>query len=218
MEICWWEKQAEEMGQLNKANRSHEFFERVRRIAKEMPNRGIKKRPLPSEEQLSLPKMTQHFEELLNLTREYDSNLIDGIPEIRTTIDWSAPTLAEVQSAITRMKNNKAPGPSGVPVECLKGSLPVAQTIHRELKLMWENGDPKLPDEWKEATLIALYKKKGKYEDLNNWRGIVLMEVLSKIINATICDKLQKAGEEICGEEQHGFRRGRGTVECAFIP
>ncbi len=42
--------------------------------------------------------------------------------------------------------------------------------------------------------LGALYKNKGEYGLLNNWRGIVPREVASKIVSIAIKDKLQKAG------------------------
>ena len=61
------------------------------------------------------------------------------------------------------MKNNRSPGPDGIPVEILTllddEGLEIIQDI---LNKCWENGI--MPDEMKLAELVALYKK-GNVED-----------------------------------------------------
>jgi hypothetical protein len=44
------------------------------------------------------------------------------------------------------------------------------------------------PDEWHVMKLTMLYKGKGKQNDLNNWRGICLKEVVAKLVLLAVLD------------------------------
>ena len=58
--------------------------------------------------------------------------------------------------------------------------------------------------------------KKGDLRDLNNWRGIMLLDAASKIISMVINDRLQRLLKEIGIEEQNGFSGGRGCMDGSF--
>ncbi|CAF1093767.1 unnamed protein product, partial [Brachionus calyciflorus] len=49
-----------------------------------------------------------------------------------------------------------------------------------------------LPDEWKCAVLTPLYRKKGDTDDINNYRGILVLpqkaKVFEKLISSQIVD------------------------------
>ena len=67
-------------------------------------------RILKSETEI-LNRWQEHFQELLNRNPVVDDNVLDEIPQqpIDVSLD-NIPTLDEVTSAISNMKNNKAPG------------------------------------------------------------------------------------------------------------
>ena len=75
------------------------------------------------------------------------------------------------------MKNNKAPGISGITTDMIK-TLPEEgfQILMSYIQQFWE--DPDYDHEaWHKMRLMLLYKGEGKIEDLINWRGIYLKDI-----------------------------------------
>ena len=66
-----------------------------------------------------------------------------------------------------------------------------------------------LPEDWKKAEVIAIYKKKGKKSDPANYRPVsltcILCKVLEDIIRDCIVDHMNK--QCIYSPSQHGFRK-----------
>ena len=51
--------------------------------------------------------------------------------------------------------------------------------------------------------------KKGDLSCCDNWRGISLLNVMSKLFSRVLNDKLQLVVEETVSDSQCGFRTGR---------
>lgn len=65
------------------------------------------------------------------------------------------------------MKNNKASGKDGIPSEVFKSLTPeLVDNLDRLFNLIWENG--KVRQDFKDAILINLYKKKGNRSECGN--------------------------------------------------
>ena len=58
--------------------------------------------------------------------------------------------------------------------------------------------------------------KKGDLRDLNNWRGIMLLDAASKVVSMIINSRLQLLLKEVGIEEQNGFMGGRGGSDGIF--
>ena len=82
-------------------------------------------------------------------------------------------TLLEVRAAIQAMKSNKAPGPDGIPAEKWKSSEALAEQLHKLLVHIWEKED--VPQQFKDANVVTIWKRKGSKSDCNNYRGISLL-------------------------------------------
>ena len=79
----------------------------------------------------------------------------------------------------------------------------------------WELED--VPQNFKDADIIHLYKKKGSQPDCNNRRGISLLSVAGKIMARVLLDRLvSNFSESILPESQCGCRSGRGTSDMIF--
>jgi hypothetical protein len=101
------------------------------------------------------------------------------------------PTSEEVLQALQKMKNNKAPGESGVTTEALKAlSDHGKELIMTMIKTFWEN-DQKDYDEWKTA-LLRLLHKKGSKKALTNYRGLALQDVTARLASYIIALRLNK--------------------------
>ena len=61
--------------------------------------------------------------------------------------------------------------------------------------------------------------KKGNIDDLNNYRGITLTSIFSKIFSCIIDNRLRQWPEHcnVLNDFQFGFRKGKSTTDSNFI-
>ncbi|KAK9871609.1 hypothetical protein WA026_012988 [Henosepilachna vigintioctopunctata] len=117
----------------------------------------------------------------------------------------------EVQRAIIRLKNKKAPGVDGITAEVLKamGETGV-DLIHMICKQIWNTG--KWPDEWCNSIFVPIFKK-GSPLECSNYRTIALIPHASKILLTIINERLKSFLLPQISDEQTGFIPGKGTRE-----
>ena len=125
-------------------------------------------------------------------------------------------TLLEVRAAIQAMKSNKAPGPDGIPAEICKSSEALAeQLLHNLLAHIWEKED--VPQQFKDANIVTILKRKGSKSDYSNYRGISLLAIAGKILGKVLLKRLTTTIiEPVLPESQCGFRANRGTTDIIF--
>ena len=68
------------------------------------------------------------------------------------------------------------------------------------------------PTDWKEGLIVKI-PKKGDTSDCNNWRGINLLCLVSKVFNRVILDRLLVKVDSTLRNEQAGFRPNRSCVD-----
>ena len=85
--------------------------------------------------------------------------------------------------------------------------LPLFTTI-------WEGKE--IPKDWTEDIIVKI-PKKGALNSCNNWRGITLLSIPSKILAKIIVQRLSDAVDQQLRKEQAGFRKGRGCADKIFI-
>ena len=123
--------------------------------------------------------------------------------------------MMELDEAIKKLKNNKAPGPDEIPVELFKwldgGSRKV---ILETLNERW--GDEALIKDMNDARLAIIYKKGGT--DLpRNCRPIALLNVIYKLLASIIQKRVSSNMDGALDENRFGFRKGRSTAQPLFI-
>ena len=128
------------------------------------------------------------------------------------------PTMGEVKATIKMMKRGKAGGADGVTAEILKAEETetprLLMGIFREI---WESET--IPEAWKTGLIVKL-PKKGDLADCNNWIGVTLLpitsKVFSKIIHTRLAETLDETLDEHIRREQAGFRRGCSCSDHIF--
>jgi hypothetical protein len=170
----------------------------------------------------------QHFGRLLNtnsVCEPLDLTKVackPPLPGLSDRIVWS-----EVSSTIKSMPSGKAPGPVGIPIEIFKACISV-NPDNRELA----PGEPpndmarvllglinsiflshSIPHTMLEKWMVAI-PKKGDLTSRDNYRGIVLMDTVLKIIMRIIATRTIQGIETAGGliPEQGGFRPKRETM------
>ena len=52
-----------------------------------------------------------------------------------------------------------------------------------------------------------------RHKNCENWRGISLLDVVGKLLERILQDRLQLITEKVLPESQSGFRKGRGCID-----
>lgn len=112
------------------------------------------------------------------------------------------------------MKNNKSPGPDGLPVEFFKHMNEESMIVLEILNDCWINEI--MPDEMELAELVTLYKK-GNVEDPANYRPISFLNTLYKLYASIIQVKLANGLDDSLWETQFGFRKKRNPAQPLFV-
>lgn len=115
--------------------------------------------------------------------------------------------------AIKRTKCGKAAGPDGVPPEVGKYG---GATLRNKLLPLFCNiwsATAEVPQDFKDATIVTIYKRKGDRAECENHRGISLLSVAGKILAKILQHRLQSLAEGILPESQCGFRTNRSTQD-----
>ena len=117
--------------------------------------------------------------------------------------------LSEVQEAIKKLKNQKAPGIDDIPGELLKqADDSVAIVLQKLCNSVWKS--KMWPEDWKKCVFLTL-PKKGDASECKNHRTIALIPHASKILLHIINKCLRPQIERELPAEQAGFMKGRGT-------
>jgi uncharacterized protein YacL (UPF0231 family) len=124
----------------------------------------------------------------------------------------------EVKIALHALKCNKAAGPDGIIGEFLKYSNDNELLIKFLVKFfnkLFSNGT--YPDIWTESIIQPLHKK-GDVNSTDNYRGISLLSITSKLYSHILNTRLNNWIEEneVIGENQAGFRRTYSTIDHVF--
>ena len=83
------------------------------------------------------------------------------------------PSAFEVEFGIEKLKSHKSPGIDQIPAELIKaGGGTICHEIHKLIVSIWNKEE--LPEEWKELSIVPIYKK-GDKTDCSNYRGISLL-------------------------------------------
>ena len=116
-------------------------------------------------------------------------------------------TRVEVRNAIKKLRNGKAVGCDNIPPEAIKGGGEVSEEVLLGFcNRIWN--EEKVPEEWKKGLLIKL-PKKGDLSHCRNWRGIMLLNMASKVFCRVILERVKTALDKMLRDEQAGFRAGR---------
>ena len=174
-----------------------------------------------------------HFRNLFNCFEDMDQNHTDAIKEnfvrdesileldfeeSQQDSEWLDDDISEeeVVTALRNIKNGKAAGPDRVIGEFLKYSMEFC--IDYMVKLFNKLFTLGIyPGSWSESIIQPLHKK-GDKDNPENYRGISLLNILSKVYSHILNRRLNDWIDEqnILEESQAGFRKHYSTVDHIF--
>ena len=111
-----------------------------------------------------------------------NQDAIDRLPQIECNVLLDEfPTVMETRKAVQQLSSGKAPGADAIPAKVYKaGGLPMAEKLTELFHCMWRK--EAIPQEFKDASIILLYKRKGNPQVCDNHRGISLLSIAGKIL------------------------------------
>ncbi|BHF60742.1 hypothetical protein SprV_0100370800 [Sparganum proliferum] len=172
---------------------------------------------LLTEKTQILQRWAEHFRGALNRPSTISDVAIARLPQVETNVDLDLPpSLRETIRAVQQLSSGKAPGSDAIPAEVYKHGYPQPMDHLTALfQEMWRQGE--VPQDFKDATIVHLYKQKGNRQLCDNHRGISLVNIAGKIFARILQNRLNNHLEQgLLPESQCGFRRHRGTTDMIF--
>ncbi|XP_076059481.1 uncharacterized protein LOC143036117 [Oratosquilla oratoria] len=107
-----------------------------------------------------LDRWVEYLNSLLSQKNPIDPTFADRLPNLLLLKNLDlTPSFTETLKACNRLKNNKAPGPDGIPGELFKlGGHIVMQRLHFMIQIFWEADY--IPQSLKDTLIVMIYKRK----------------------------------------------------------
>ena len=128
----------------------------------------------------------RYFTSLLNTTSAtLNRTIIEGLSQKPTALSLGdPPVVSETKKALRSMANGKAMGPDELPAELPKlglsdSSHEILLAFHDIIVAVWMTGE--VPQEWEDATIKVLHKKKDRTE-CSNYKDLSLVAHAGKVL------------------------------------
>ena len=117
---------------------------------------------------------------------------------------------------IKKLTSGKATGSDAIAAEIYKhGGINLTKRLVQLFTIIWDSRS--VPQDFKDASLVHIYKRKGDRAICDNHRGISLLCIAGKILARIMLNLLaHHIADIVLPESQCGFRAGRGTTDMIF--
>lgn len=88
--------------------------------------------------------------------------------------------------------------------------------VHDLMCRLWR-GEPLDISTWHDSLLFSFWKGKGDFRDLQQHRGIVILDTLSKVASRMVANRLSQVAEQLCTDTETAYRKGRGCADSYFL-
>ena len=222
MQDTWWKARAAELQCAADRRDFKTFYQGLKAVHGPVhkASQSIKSKDgvLLTEPSKILDRWAEHFKEVLNQDSDFDMSVLHELPQYNVEPELDAPpSLEEVQKATQQLSSGKAPGDDGISPEIYKsGGVATANRLLEIVTQIWQEGEA--VQDFRDATVIHLYKNKGERSVCDNHRGISLLSIAGKILMRVILNRLSKHVAKIglIPESQCGFVQGKSTADSSF--
>ena len=129
-----------------------------------------------------LEKLAEHFNSMLHRSLTVNDNSINTLPQIECNFLLDEfPTVTETRKATQHLSSDKDQGTDAIPAKgCKAAGLTMTEKLTGSFHIIW--GKDAIPQEFKDASIIHLYKRKGNPKFFDNHRGISFLSITGKIL------------------------------------
>nr|VZI47771.1 unnamed protein product [Spirometra erinaceieuropaei] len=222
MQDAWTAHKAEEIQGYADRNEWKNFFSAIKAVygpptKRTAPLLSADGSTLLTEKMQILQRWAEHFRGVLNRHSAISDAAIERLPKVENNVDLDLPpSLQETIRAVQQLSSGKAPGSDAIPAEFYRhGGPQLMDHLTALFQEMWRQGE--VPQDFKDATIVHLYKRKGNRQVCDNHRGISLLNIAGKIFARILLNRLNNHLEQgLLPESQCGFRHHRGTTDMIF--
>jgi hypothetical protein len=122
----------------------------------------------------------------------------------------------EVEIVLRKAPRNKTPGIDNIPAELL---VAVGETgiswLLRIFNAAWQQ--QAVLDDWKQAIIIPIWKKKGSKRGCSQYRGISLLSHIGNLFAKLTENRIRPILELQLNDSQMGFRKDRSCTDALFV-
>ena len=150
----------------------------------------------------------------------FNNYVLDELKKIETNLSINLVTdkpitCHEIKEVLSKLKNGKASGPDKVLYEVIKYSSPITlNSFAKFFNLILELGF--YPENWNKSFIILIHKSGDKCNP-GNYRGISLINCLSKFFSSILNNRLINFMKNNFSNCQFGFRENHRTTDSLFI-
>ena len=164
-----------------------------------------------------LERWAEHFDSVLNHPSTINDEAINRLPQVPFDETLNAvPTFEEIWKAIHLLNSDKSPGADSIPTEVYKeGGTALTEKPHQLFQLIWQHET--VPQDFKDASIIYLYKCKGNCQTCDNHCGISLLSLSCKALARVLlnCPIVHFERGLLLGS-QCGFQKEHRTMDMVF--
>ena len=177
MKEQWWSDRATELQEAADRKNAKLFYDGLKAIYGPQANGSSSILIAGAETRLTEPsrileRWAEHSSDVLNRSSTISQAAIDNIAQ-RPLMDELAqrPTLDETTAAIKKLSSGKAAGPDAIAAEIYKYSgINLTKSLVKLFNIIWDSRA--VPQEFKDATIVHIYKRKGDKSICDNHRTI----------------------------------------------
>ena len=154
-------ERAERLEELGQQNQTRKFYRDINNLRKDFkPKLTVCKSrngDILTEKGDILNRWKDHFCELLNSMEQDKGTSVKQDYKDKNEEDIT-PTVEEVEMAVQKLRNYKAPGTDNIPAELFKnGGNELVKHLHTIIKEIWQK--EKMPTEWNVSIICPIHKK-----------------------------------------------------------
>ena len=220
----WWENILIECERASERGDSSTVYRNLKLLG----TRDFKKAPTSTK--ISTEEFRDHFKAVSENRYENDPEVIEEflreVPDISNTDEalyWKdvldeIPQQEEIIKQMKLMKDS-SPGEDQVRISyLLKAGEEIRVAVVKMVQYLFVNNADKWEDTLKTGVVIPLHKK-GDRDNPNNYRGICLLSMGSRILARILADRVRIWSEEmnLLDDEQAGFRKNRSTADATQV-
>ncbi|BHF85870.1 hypothetical protein SprV_1002904400 [Sparganum proliferum] len=222
MQDAWTAHKAEEIQGYADRNEWKNFFSALKAVYGP-PTKGTASllsadgSALLTEKTQILQRWAEHFPGVLNRPSAISDAALNRLPQAEVNVGPDLPpSLQETSRAVQQLSSGKAPGSDAIPAEVYNHGAPqLMDHLTKLLQVMWLQRE--ISQDFKDATIMHLYKRKGNRQVCDKHRGISLLNIAGMIFDRILLNRLNNHLEQsLLQESQYGFRCHRGTTDMIF--
>ena len=187
MQDSWLSSKADEIQSFADRKDMKKFFDALKTVygtqsSGTIPLLSADGTSLLTDKEAILKRWAEHFNSVLNRPSSINDDAINRLPQVECNLLLDQfSTVSETVKAIKLLSSGKAAGSDAKPAEIYKaGGTSVANKMIKLFHIMWRK--EAVPQEFKDESIIHLFKQKGNPQLCDNHCGISLLSIAGKVL------------------------------------